>query len=823
MSTGDQSTRRRGESLRSVLTLIDENVRAWFLDPFEILPSIEEARKVRLLAGVLLAVLLATVVGRLFFMNLPIWMLPLFGLLYLIGRTRLYQPIAVIAAFFLFLPSYFRIISESVYSPEIISAAFIWQLVPIIFCVLILNIRWLIFLLGANFTAMVLIPQLTPGLEYSDLFESLAIVIWVSIALVIVHQARDRLEHDRQQSLVDSEAKYRNLTEQLAILYEISRAVSNLQDLPQVLEVIFQQVKRILHFDTFIISLYQKEEGRLYFPFLYDDGRQWVETPIHVPEDTRFAEILQNRKPLLINRSIKENLGFKSRLDASSIMIVPMRLGEDAIGSITVQSYTPQPYTQEHLDLMVGVAYLAATAIENANLYKALQREVQDLNQAEILLRDQSEKAQALAHLSSLIVSEQREFAGTLQEVARYISNLFGDLCAIQLLSNNAEYLELSAIAAPNPDIFDDLAKGQKQPGQMVDLAYNTAILRNGQPVVVTKFDPEEAVNLSPSMRDHFTRFPVSSMLIVPLRAQSQLLGMMNLWRYQPGNPYQETDVVFFTDLADRVALGIINSSLYQALQNELVERTRAEAEVRTLNAELEQRVRERTVQLQVAIQELESFAYSVSHDLRAPLRAINGYSSALEEEYQNILDESALSYLDRIRIATQRMSGLIDDLLSLSRITRSEMHIQEVDLVKIASDSLNILRQQHPERKVEFITPSKMIVRADLNLMRVALENLIGNAWKFTSKHAAARIELGERFDSDSRVYFIRDDGAGFDMNYVDRLFIEFQRLHSPDAFEGTGIGLVIVRRIINRHGGTIWAEGEIEQGATFYFSLGT
>jgi signal transduction histidine kinase len=823
MSTGDQSTRRRGESLRSVLTLIDENVRAWFLDPFEILPSIEEARKVRLLAGVLLAVLLATVVGRLFFMNLPIWMLPLFGLLYLIGRTRLYQPIAVIAAFFLFLPSYFRIISESVYSPEIISAAFIWQLVPIIFCVLILNIRWLIFLLGANFTAMVLIPQLTPGLEYSDLFESLAIVIWVSIALVIVHQARDRLEHDRQQSLVDSEAKYRNLTEQLAILYEISRAVSNLQDLPQVLEVIFQQVKRILHFDTFIISLYQKEEGRLYFPFLYDDGRQWVETPIHVPEDTRFAEILQNRKPLLINRSRKENLGFKSRLDASSIMIVPMHLGEDAIGSITVQSYTPQPYTQEHLDLMVGVAYLAATAIENANLYKALQREVQDLNQAEILLRNQSEKAQALAHLSSLIVSEQREFAGTLQEVARYISNLFGDLCAIQLLSNNAEYLELSAIAAPNPDIFDDLAKGQKQPGQMVDLAYNTAILRNGQPVVVTKFDPEEAVNLSPSMRDHFTRFPVSSMLIVPLRAQSQLLGMMNLWRYQPGNPYQETDVVFFTDLADRVALGIINSSLYQALQNELVERTRAEAEVRTLNAELEQRVRERTVQLQVAIQELESFAYSVSHDLRAPLRAINGYSSALEEEYQNILDESALSYLDRIRIATQRMSGLIDDLLSLSRITRSEMHIQEVDLVKIASDSLNILRQQHPERKVEFITPSKMIVRADLNLMRVALENLIGNAWKFTSKHAAARIELGERFDSDSRVYFIRDDGAGFDMSYVDRLFIEFQRLHSPDAFEGTGIGLVIVRRIINRHGGTIWAEGEIEQGATFYFSLGT
>ena len=819
------------QRLRAVLAVAGDRVRVWLLEPFELLPKAEDVRKIRLLAGLLLVVLVGLAVGHFYIIEIPLWVLPIIGLLYLLGRTRLYQLAVVATALLFFAPSYYRIFTMPVYNPDQVSSTFIWQLVPIIFCVLLLDIRWLIFLLGINFAVMALVPLYVPGLGYADLFEALSIVIWISLALVVVHQARDRLEQDRQKVLVESESRYRSLTEQLAILYEISRVVSNLQDLPEVLEVIFKQVKRILYFDSFIISLFEEEAGRLNFPFLYEDGQRWVEEPIHVPEDTQFAQVLKNRKPLLINRDERANLtqtepvglGMGTK-EANSIMIVPMLQGEHSVGSITVQSYSPQPYTQEQLNLMVGVAYLAATAIENARLYKELQREVKDLNQAEIRLREQSERAQALAYISSLLVSEQREFAGILNEVARFISNLFGDLCAIRLLSTETNDLEFSALEAPFPEIVADLARISAVEPIPIDQGLNAYVLQIGQPVAVPEFNKTaELSNYSQVIKDHFALYPVHSMLAVPLKAQGQILGVMNLWRYQPDSPYDKTDEVFFSDLADRVALGIVNSKLYLALQNELAERTRAETEVRTLNAELEQRVRERTAQLQVAVQELESFAYSVSHDLRAPLRAINGYSSALEEEYKAVLDHSALAYLERIRQASKRMSSLIDDLLNLSRITRSEMVLQDVDLVKLAKESLAGFYQQNPDRKVEFVAPEQIVVRADLNLIRVALENLIGNAWKFTSKQEKAQIELGELIESKTHVIFIRDDGAGFDMDYVDRLFIEFQRLHSPDVFEGTGIGLVIVRRIINRHGGKIWAEGSPGRGATFFFTLGT
>ena len=832
MSTGEPSeVKLILQRLRDFLEVCSGKFRAWFLDPFKVLPNEEENRKIRLLAGILLIVLIGSVFVHFYYSDIPLWILPIIGLLYLLGRTSLYQPAAAAAALVFFLPSYYRIFSMPIYSPDQVSSAFIWQLVPIIFCVLLLDIRWLMLLLATNFAVMAFVPLIVPGLGYEDLFESLSIVIWISIALVVVHQARGRLEQDRQKVLIESESRYRGLTEQLATLYEISRVVASLQDLPEVLELIYEQVKRILHFDSFIISLIESENGRLYFPFVYDDGQRWVEVPIHMPENTQIAQILQNGKPLLINRGEQTRsdgldqpeIRIGSR-DAKSIMIVPMFQGESPVGSIIVQSYSPQPYTQEHLNLMIGIAYQAATAIENARLYKMLQHEVDVLNQAEIRLREQSEKAQALAYVSSLLVSEQREFAGILSEVARYISNLFGDLCAIRVLSDKTNILEFSALAAPIPEIAGDLTRISTLGAIPIDQAFIAHVLQMGQPVIVPEFMAAVDFSDSPKeIRDHFELYPVRSMLIVPLRAQGQILGVMSLWRYQPDSPFIEADEVFFNDLADRVALGIVNSKLYLALQNELAERTRAETKVRTLNAELEQRVRERTAQLQVALQELESFAYSVSHDLRAPLRAINGYSSALEEEYQVVLDPPAMTYLERIRSASKRMSNLIDDLLNLSRITRSEMVLQNLDLVKLAQESLAGFQQQYPERKVEFVTPAEIFIRADLNLIRVALENLLGNAWKFTSKREFAKIELGSFVESKTQVIFIRDNGAGFDMEYVDRLFIEFQRLHSPDVFEGTGIGLVIVRRIINRHGGKIWAEGALGQGATFYFTLGT
>jgi PAS domain S-box-containing protein len=262
--------------------------------------------------------------------------------------------------------------------------------------------------------------------------------------------------------------------------------------------------------------------------------------------------------------------------------------------------------------------------------------------------------------------------------------------------------------------------------------------------------------------------------------------------------------------------------ALHSGIAEDVTQRKRAETELYQLNEELEERVRRRTRELESANRELESFSYSVSHDLRAPLRAINGFSQALMEDYGHRLDEEGLNYLNRVRAASQRMAVLIDDLLTLSRVARQEIRRAPINLSSLAESILEELRHAQPHRQVEFfITPNLWAV-ADPNLVQIVLDNLLRNAWKYTSKHDKARIEFGQLTSNDAgTVYFVRDDGAGFDMAYVDKLFGAFQRLHRDSEFEGNGVGLATVQRIIHRHGGRTWAEGAPEQGATFYFTL--
>jgi light-regulated signal transduction histidine kinase (bacteriophytochrome) len=232
--------------------------------------------------------------------------------------------------------------------------------------------------------------------------------------------------------------------------------------------------------------------------------------------------------------------------------------------------------------------------------------------------------------------------------------------------------------------------------------------------------------------------------------------------------------------------------------------------------------VQERTGQLAAANKELETFSYSVAHDLRGPLRSIDGFSLALLQDYGESLDSTGKDYLARVRTATQRMSVLIDDLLSLSRVARSELHKEKVDLSALAQSVADELRKKEPDRPAQFVIEEDLFASADSRLLRVVMENLVGNAWKYTSRHDRSRIEFGRSPDSNGRcAYFVRDDGAGFDPRYANRLFGAFQRLHSTSEFPGTGIGLATVQRIVHRHGGDIWAEAAVEKGATFFFTL--
>jgi signal transduction histidine kinase len=246
------------------------------------------------------------------------------------------------------------------------------------------------------------------------------------------------------------------------------------------------------------------------------------------------------------------------------------------------------------------------------------------------------------------------------------------------------------------------------------------------------------------------------------------------------------------------------------ALRTEVAERARAERSLRQANAA--------TI---AANKELEAFSYSVAHDLRAPLRSIDGFSQALFEDCGESLPPDGKTYIGHVRESAQHMARLIDGLLLLSRMGRAEVHRSRIDLVSIASSVFAHLRRDNPDRHVELIAPTEIIADGDAGLLEILFDNLLGNAWKFTSKRADARIEVGQTSQNGHTVYFVRDNGAGFNMDYADKLFAVFQRLHSVNEFEGTGVGLANVERIIRRHGGRIWGEGAVGLGATFYFTL--
>jgi signal transduction histidine kinase len=254
-------------------------------------------------------------------------------------------------------------------------------------------------------------------------------------------------------------------------------------------------------------------------------------------------------------------------------------------------------------------------------------------------------------------------------------------------------------------------------------------------------------------------------------------------------------------------------------LNSEIKDRHRAEKEVQKLNRNLEKKIKERTSELENLNQELESFAYSISHDLRSPLRSMQGFSSAILEDFENKLDEKGKDYLKRIVNASEHMGQLIDALLKLSRVTRHNLKKEKINLSNIANKIASDLRSHDPKRKIKIIIEPNMNVNGDPNLIYLALENLFNNAWKFTSKNPNGIIEFNQKEENNHIVFCLKDNGVGFEMEFADKLFQPFKRHHKD--FEGTGIGLATVDRIIKRHGGRIWADGKVDEGATFYFSL--
>jgi signal transduction histidine kinase len=291
----------------------------------------------------------------------------------------------------------------------------------------------------------------------------------------------------------------------------------------------------------------------------------------------------------------------------------------------------------------------------------------------------------------------------------------------------------------------------------------------------------------------------VKSLVMMPIRTKDPVGAIGNYWAKQ--HKPTEQEIRLLQALANSTSIAMENVQLY---------------------SELEQRVQERTAQLEAANKELEAFSYSVSHDLRAPLRHVDGFSKTLLVRQAENLDDAGREYLQRIRDAVQRMNQLIEDLLKLSRIARTEVNKTSVDLTGMAKEIASLLQEEAPERQVDFVLEDGVTANGDPRLLRVVLENLLSNAWKYTSRKAQARIAFGHKYeDPEQATYYVQDDGAGFDMANADKLFGPFQRLHTEAEFPGTGVGLATVGRIIHKHGGNIWAEGITDEGATFSFTL--
>ncbi len=470
------------------------------------------------------------------------------------------------------------------------------------------------------------------------------------------------------------------------------------------------------------------------------------------------------------------------------------------------------------------------TIYRRQKLLQLVDQRTAELQATSILLRrDIEEKERLEAEHTKLLESEsqQRVLAETLSEVTLLISShismpdLLDEILA--QIHKVVYYKTANIVLLEDGLLLTKASQGYnreeqtflKQFSQPIDEFHSDFMaITTKKPVVFSDVSKDPYWIILP------TTHWIKSYMVIPICYQDQVLGLIRM-DGKDIDTFCEEDADKLMPLANAAAIALNNAALYQQAQNEIVERKKAEDRFRELNDRLEIRVEERTAQLTQINTQLEAFAYSISHDLRAPVRAIQGFAQLLMEEYPQILAEGGTDYLNRILSSSKKMNNLIDGLLALSHLGRQDLIIEQLDLTALTGQLISEMKEQSPDREIDFSVQEGLTVLGDRQLVETLLTNLISNAVKFTRHKDTANIEFGKVNHQDENAFFLKDNGEGFDMAYIDALFEPFQRLSQDADVEGTGIGLAIAQRVVQRHGGRIWAEAEPGMGATFYFTL--
>ncbi|NHJ85176.1 MAG: PAS domain S-box protein [Asgard group archaeon] len=627
--------------------------------------------------------------------------------------------------------------------------------------------------------------------------------------------------------------------------YEVDEVINS--GFPKLLDVVKAKNKEVLQ--KFVINTQQGKTTNSITSELVihkkNDEQLWLSitlTPITIRNEKVFTALLiditKEKLAQLELQNEREILEIISEATAKSITIQELS-NYVLFGIIKVLNFdvgSIRMFDKENQFLIVSAEYGFTNNDEEQNMLKPIS--VNDKNSliAELARRKTAifttdvkndkflrkyeivRKLDIISYISVPIISSTGKYYGIMQLGAK-VKNKFS--MEIKKLFDST--IDILTTAIEKLEVLEELRKSEERFKHTIDtMDDGITIIENNQVVYVNKraceiFGCPEEELLNISKLDFITPESYDNYLldIEEIISSQKSVAEFEYWIVRKDGSRRFVKNKHYFEFEDGKPKDLIIST------TDITETKLAQEAIIRLNEELEDRVRLRTAQLEQVNKELEAFSYSVSHDLRTPLRSIDGFSLALLEDYSNSLDNTAKDYLSRVREATKRMSNLIDDLLSLSRLTRKELVKETVNLSELTEKIMQDFKDSDKDRKVKTKVMKNLVANADLTLIRTVLENLIGNAWKFTSRKSIASIEFGMKVIDKAEVFYIKDNGVGFNTAYSDKLFAAFQRLHSDADLEGTGIGLTIVQRIISRHGGEIWAESKINDGSTFYFTL--